>query len=109
MFAGWYPFVACRGDLRRCLAVCPTVSCANIPGSATSRLPCFSMVHLLPRSQILRSEEHTSELQSRLHLVCRLLLEKKKRTPHDAVPAEPPEKPSIVPYTNRFGFLPHRG
>src|SRR2546422_1963473 len=29
-----------------------------------------------------RSEEHTSELQSRLHLVCRLLLEKKKKT-HD--------------------------
>src|SRR3989449_1039517 len=29
-------------------------------------------------TQILRSEEHTSELQSRLHLVCRLLLEKKK-------------------------------
>src|SRR2546429_3588525 len=28
----------------------------------------------------LRSEEHTSELQSRLHLVCRLLLEKKKTT-----------------------------
>src|SRR2546422_2447916 len=28
----------------------------------------------------LRSEEHTSELQSRLHLVCRLLLEKKKST-----------------------------
>src|SRR2546422_8529918 len=27
---------------------------------------------------VLRSEEHTSELQSRLHLVCRLLLEKKK-------------------------------
>src|SRR6266436_8703083 len=33
----------------------------------------------------LRSEEHTSELQSRLHLVCRLLLEKKKnktKLPH---------------------------
>src|SRR2546429_6188807 len=28
-----------------------------------------------------RSEEHTSELQSRLHLVCRLLLEKKKTSP----------------------------
>src|SRR2546429_4676694 len=28
-----------------------------------------------------RSEEHTSELQSRLHLVCRLLLEKKKQHP----------------------------
>src|SRR2546422_2995445 len=31
------------------------------------------------REAIKRSEEHTSELQSRLHLVCRLLLEKKKR------------------------------
>src|SRR2546422_4495791 len=30
-----------------------------------------------------RSEEHTSELQSRLHLVCRLLLEKKKNTADD--------------------------
>src|SRR2546429_2205378 len=30
------------------------------------------------RTLPLRSEEHTSELQSRLHLVCRLLLEKKK-------------------------------
>src|SRR2546429_1114470 len=30
----------------------------------------------------LRSEEHTSELQSRLHLVCRLLLEKKKHIIH---------------------------
>src|SRR3989449_2976641 len=29
--------------------------------------------------ELLRSEEHTSELQSRLHLVCRLLLEKKKK------------------------------
>src|SRR2546429_5217164 len=29
---------------------------------------------------VVRSEEHTSELQSRLHLVCRLLLEKKKIT-----------------------------
>src|SRR2546429_7113679 len=34
------------------------------------------LVYAEPRS---RSEEHTSELQSRLHLVCRLLLEKKKR------------------------------
>src|ERR1041385_9473244 len=34
------------------------------------------------RTQLFRSEEHTSELQSRLHLVCRLLLEKKKNTNH---------------------------
>src|SRR2546422_4038825 len=32
----------------------------------------------------VRSEEHTSELQSRLHLVCRLLLEKKKTNKHQA-------------------------
>src|SRR2546429_5692735 len=32
-----------------------------------------------------RSEEHTSELQSRLHLVCRLLLEKKKK--HNSRPS----------------------
>src|SRR2546429_1264251 len=32
--------------------------------------------------QLERSEEHTSELQSRLHLVCRLLLEKKKKNTH---------------------------
>src|SRR2546422_6357469 len=31
-----------------------------------------------PTRRVSRSEEHTSELQSRLHLVCRLLLEKKK-------------------------------
>src|SRR2546422_5587583 len=34
----------------------------------------------LGESEDGRSEEHTSELQSRLHLVCRLLLEKKKKT-----------------------------
>src|SRR2546429_9776452 len=34
---------------------------------------------IVKRVLIERSEEHTSELQSRLHLVCRLLLEKKKR------------------------------
>src|SRR2546429_5287754 len=31
------------------------------------------------KGALIRSEEHTSELQSRLHLVCRLLLENKKR------------------------------
>src|SRR2546422_5472389 len=35
---------------------------------------------LIGAHQQVRSEEHTSELQSRLHLVCRLLLEKKKTT-----------------------------
>src|SRR2546422_4797953 len=34
-----------------------------------------------------RSEEHTSELQSRLHLVCRLLLEKKKKKTYNTIHA----------------------
>src|SRR2546429_4242942 len=37
-------------------------------------------VHEPGLQELMRSEEHTSELQSRLHLVCRLLLEKKKKT-----------------------------
>src|SRR2546429_4518884 len=44
-------------------------------------------VHVI--SDELRSEEHTSELQSRLHLVCRLLLEKKK-TNNSTTPTRPP-------------------
>src|SRR2546429_6208859 len=36
-----------------------------------------------------RSEEHTSELQSRLHLVCRLLLEKKKKTHRKRIRRQP--------------------
>src|SRR5213594_2145394 len=41
--------------LRRRLAACPTVSCANIPASATPRLPCLRLVRVLPRSQTLGS------------------------------------------------------
>src|SRR5687768_17862982 len=36
------------------------------------------LLRLRGNTEVERSEEHTSELQSRLHLVCRLLLEKKK-------------------------------
>src|ERR1041385_9496049 len=43
-----------------------------------------------------RSEEHTSELQSRLHLVCRLLLEKKKR-PQLTAFFEPSSTPRTQP------------
>src|ERR1039458_10436344 len=42
-----------------------------------------------------RSEEHTSELQSLRHLVCRLLLEKKKKRPeHTSKHARPAQKPN---------------
>src|SRR2546422_1569626 len=56
---------------RPCLGHCFTIM----------TLPSFStIVALISPTFSLRSEEHTSELQSRLHLVCRLLLEKKKKT-----------------------------
>src|SRR5438552_17088315 len=42
------------------------------------RVHCASDLHDLGRDREGRSEEHTSELQSPDHLVCRLLLEKKK-------------------------------
>src|SRR2546422_8593617 len=45
-----------------------------------------------------RSEEHTSELQSRLHLVCRLLLEKKKT----------PSKPTCETHSYRDGTAPRQ-
>src|SRR2546422_4831780 len=41
--------------------------------------PARALTFLWEALGTLRSEEHTSELQSRLHLVCRLLLEKKKK------------------------------
>src|SRR5579872_7594448 len=43
----------------------------------------FSSRGVKPRSREHRSEEHTSELQSRPHLVCRLLLEKKTNKKRD--------------------------
>src|SRR2546430_6051875 len=41
---------------------------------------CLRIARKLTHDERLRSEEHTSELQSQSNLVCRLLLEKKKRT-----------------------------
>src|SRR5687768_18568577 len=48
------------------------------PGGTTVEKADLDGLKLLS-IKITRSEEHTSELQSRLHLVCRLLLEKKKK------------------------------
>src|SRR2546429_2084446 len=49
--------------------------------NASSRFTSFATgIGVIMPIICLRSEEHTSELQSRLHLVCRLLLEKKKKT-----------------------------
>src|SRR2546426_5700114 len=51
----------------------PGVNPVTAPRARRRRLPLLDQRHLL-----LRSEEHTSELQSPCNLVCRLLLEKKK-------------------------------
>src|SRR5687768_18411519 len=63
------------------LYVAPLVRCTAIRTSCDQCRGCGSGSSTRGLgSWSLRSEEHTSELQSRLHLVCRLLLEKKKKT-----------------------------
>src|SRR2546422_3970422 len=55
-------------------------SCRKPNPNIIRKSPATSMRRgLLTHGESNRSEEHTSELQSRLHLVCRLLLEKKKK------------------------------
>src|SRR5439155_9492411 len=51
----------------------PVVSDAFLLGQAIEALRAYSLIRRDPSMQTLRSEEHTSELQSRGHLVCRLL------------------------------------
>src|SRR5699024_12613219 len=60
-----------RGDVRRCIAegICKV----NV-GTCIASAYMNGM-----KEELERSEEHTSELQSRFDIVCRLLLEKKKR------------------------------
>src|SRR5438093_2075256 len=51
--------------------------------AAAGALPALTVVaETASAIEVSRSEEHTSELQSLTNLVCRLLLEKKKLTPH---------------------------
>src|SRR5699024_12011207 len=52
---------------------CPVITLAQLSRAVEQRQE---------KRPMLRSEEHTSELQSRFDLVCRLLLEKKKKLPH---------------------------
>src|SRR5690242_21516625 len=62
-----------------------SAACARWPRTARSSWPCVRDAPRPPgrlrmtASAIPRSEEHTSELQSHVNLVCRLLLEKKKK------------------------------
>src|SRR6266436_10167752 len=58
--------------LPNCLKYCPVMPPMKLTGRNTA------MMVAEVATTASRSEEHTSDLQSRLHLVCRLLLEKKK-------------------------------
>src|SRR3989449_2454350 len=55
------------------------VKVTNTPDVLTDATADLAWALILACARRVRSEEHTSELQSRLHLVCRLLLEKKKK------------------------------
>src|SRR3712207_7287880 len=54
----------------------------NRTGKLLVPMPRLTYITRSPRRNRPRSEEHTSELQSRQYLVCRLLLEKKKNKTH---------------------------
>src|SRR2546427_7197706 len=59
---------------------CSVTSAASSGVCTNSRKECFSLsLRYSGKARPARSEEHTSELQSQSNLVCRLLLEKKKK------------------------------
>src|SRR5258708_12982827 len=67
-------------------------------GNSRNRLPTRAGTVAVSRTDRKRSEEHTSELQSPDHLVCRLLLEKKNM--HAIVPPNPHALiPTLLPPT----------
>src|SRR3989442_7645485 len=80
-----FPYTTLFRSSRRLLPRLGSARGASFPSSAVlclcSRLG-FALLRVLLPFVVpvpVRSEEHTSELQSRPHLVCRLLLEKKKK------------------------------
>src|SRR5215203_6868765 len=74
VFFSFFFFLMIRRPPRSTLFPYTTLFRSHRPG------PCSLCQHFLCRPFLCRSEEHTSELQSRQYLVCRLLLEKKKKT-----------------------------
>src|SRR2546429_9794556 len=68
-----------EGHCQRVTAFCISVAkTMPVPDTYLPILARAAFLHDIGKMAIPESEEHTSELQSRLHLVCRLLLEKKK-------------------------------
>src|SRR5699024_11950599 len=68
----------CTSCIQRshCISLtCRSKSCNNLTGGRIFHIKGCAVLRIYP---LARSEEHTSELQSRFDLVCRLMLEKKK-------------------------------
>src|SRR3712207_7396595 len=86
-----FPYTTLFRSRAHGILLAPARKAARARRTATKRpkkttLPPWRMNRYWP-SLILRSEEHTSELQSRQYLVCRLLLEKKKNPSTHSEPA----------------------
>src|SRR2546427_5486941 len=85
LFVGNLSFQATEEDLRELFAQAGTVETVRIiTDQFTGRPRGFGFVEMATKEEAtkaveMRSEEHTSELQSQSNLVCRLLLEKKKK------------------------------
>src|SRR2546427_7367312 len=79
-------FLKAAGEVLRPLGQLNTFVVAAVALAAILFFPDGLLGHALRRGEGKRSEEHTSELQSQSNLVCRLLLEKKKRNNSELVP-----------------------
>src|SRR5687767_15908643 len=70
-------------SLHDALPICPSITCTSLPNAVNSTTYNHRSGFCPAGSRMIRitvrSEEHTSELQSLAYLVCRLLLEKKKK------------------------------
>src|SRR2546422_6875679 len=97
----WGTRGGCRSLVLRDLRVGPAAGRVRVSAQATAHLGFrflgFCFAPLSWKGNVERSEEHTSELQSRLHLVCRLLLEKKKPKQRDRPLCPVAQQPSCTP------------
>src|SRR5262245_65054923 len=74
--------MAARVSKPPCVSICPTTEAALMAAArsaSSGERPAATQAVKVAVKASPRSEEHTSELQSLRHLVCRLLLEKKKK------------------------------
>src|SRR2546422_6296492 len=76
-----FPYTTLFRSLALLLLAAPAAVIARALNASPLLTFVLAALGIVPLAGLIgqRSEEHTSELQSRLHLVCRLLLEKKKK------------------------------